>query len=188
MYIGLWESELPDLDRNLLIDAIRRMKKSKFYRQKRFLEKALIEVFGNDEAEEESPATRKRKEPSCRGSARQGRGRRGSALSRHPPTPTFHRRAKASTTDCLCGRPTTRETRRATRASLPKSSMVCTRASSSRDGWAVTENNINSRRRQRRSRPPTPTRSTCSSSTIEPSNRHPSQRTRNNSLRKTCSK
>jgi hypothetical protein len=64
IYVGLWESELPDLHRNLLVDAIRRMKKSKFYRQKRRLEKALIEVFGNDEVEEDSSATRKRKGPS----------------------------------------------------------------------------------------------------------------------------
>lgn len=82
IYIGLWESELPDLDRNLLIDAIQRMKKSKFYRQKRFLEKALIEVFGNDEAEEDSPATRKRKEPSS------PRKRKGPRSPRKRPKPS----------------------------------------------------------------------------------------------------
>ena len=64
IYVGLWESELSDLNRNLLIDAIRRMKRSEFYRQKRILEKALIEAFGDDEVEEDSSATRKRKGPS----------------------------------------------------------------------------------------------------------------------------
>lgn len=54
IFVGLRESELP-LERKLLIDAIRRVKKSKFYRERRQLEKALIDIFGNDE--EDSSAT-----------------------------------------------------------------------------------------------------------------------------------
>ena len=63
IYVGLREGELSYLYTQLLIDAIRRFKKSELYREKRMLEKALIEVFGNDEAEEDASATRKRKEP-----------------------------------------------------------------------------------------------------------------------------
>lgn len=65
IYVGLRKSELPVLDSKLLIEAIRRVKKSKFYREKRQLEKALVDIFGNDEAEKDSSATlvRPRKRP-----------------------------------------------------------------------------------------------------------------------------
>lgn len=77
IFVGLRESELP-LERKLLIEAIRRVKNSKFYRERRQLEKALIDIFGNDEedssathvsskkrkAEPRSPKNRKHPKPS----------------------------------------------------------------------------------------------------------------------------
>ena len=64
IFVGLRESEIPWI-REMLIEAIRKVKKSKLYREQRQKEKALIDTFGNDEAEEDSSATlvrpRKRK-------------------------------------------------------------------------------------------------------------------------------
>lgn len=60
IFVGLRESELP-LERKLLIDAIRRVKKSKFYRERRQLEKALIDIFGNDEEDSSAHVSKKRK-------------------------------------------------------------------------------------------------------------------------------